>query len=252
MEVILKEMIFNDLKIETQEYLVGLNNVIDVGDEIGIPVYLRDEETFFFINDFKLKNKANRVFEKGAAEYNLYRGGAVVMILTKIEEEQAMLVVPDERYNWAKPVAGIAHFDEGFDLTKTGRRELGEEAFLFTLDEKNRKRIVPKGLKDAPNTNSLGFESAEVVECGEVVIDHFAINNDNRGFEAVMVWKVDFEEKFSYTHNEDWWQGGHSGIVAYAIAMDDQRFLGFFSGQQGFIPLPKYGLHPTLEGYIQK
>ena len=246
-------MTVDGLTPAARKFLWSLNKKgKEIEDDPGIPVYLRVDDFFFFVEGIKLKTDMNKEFEKKSAEHNLYRGGAVVMIETNINGTDAIIVVPDERHVWGKPIAGIAHHNEGMDLTKAGRRELGEEAFLFTMDANNRKRIVPKGLKDAPRINALGLESAEVVECGEVVISHFAINNDNRALEAVMVWEVDFDEDFSYTHNEDWWQGGHSGIVACAIAKDDQRFLGFFSGQQGFISFPEYNLHPTLLNYLKK
>ena len=250
-----------ELPITAKSFLASLNEATEsVANDPGIPVYLREGDDFFFVEDFILKSKANRAFEAGSADHGLYRGGAVVIINSllkrkvagRLHASMAVLVVPDERYGWAKPVAGIANHSEGFDLTLAGRRELGEEAFIFTLDAKNRKRIVPKGLKDAPMVNSLGLEAIECVEIGEVVIDHYAVNEKNRGLEAVMRWDLDISEPYSYTHNEDWWQGGHSGITAYAIDPISRQFIGVFSGQQGFIPIPEYGIHPTLEGFLDQ
>lgn len=259
--MIIKRTTVENLSSEARAWLISLNEKAgDMPNDPGIPVYLRQGDDFFFIENFVLKSKANRNFEAGAATHGLYRGGAVVIIncllkykvSDRLKALMALLVVPDERYGWAKPVAGIANFSEGLDLTKAGRRELGEEAFIFTLDPKNRKRIVPKGLMNAPMVNSLGLEAVQCVEIGEVLIDHYAVNEKNRGLEAVMRWELDISEPFSYTHNEDWWQGGHSGITAYAIDPQTKQVIGVFSGQQGFVPITSYGIHPTLLSYIEQ
>ena len=254
MQLDLKAMMFTDLLTEAQSFLLALNESVPSEEEEGIALYLRKGEEFYFINDFALKNKANLAFEKGASEHNLYRGGALVMIIAEIDGEKAMIVIPDQRYDWSRAFGGHVQFSEGMHLDVAGKRELGEEVFLFTLVKENRKRLVPKGLKDISNDNYLRLEITEMFESGEVKLDYFVVNEKNRALEAVMSWdlgSLDIEANYSCIHNEDWWEGGDAGIIVYAIALKDKRILGFFSGLQGFIPLPKYGFHPTLIGYFE-
>lgn len=237
-------MTFEGLTPGAKKFLLSLNKKgEDLEHDPGLPVYLRVDDFFFLVQSLKLKTDMHKTFEKRAAEHNLYRGGAVIMIQSNIWGTDSMIVVPDKNHRWAKPIVGLVHHDEGMDLIRAGRRKLNEEVSLFTWDKGSRKRIIPK---ESSHIDALGLNPEELVECGEVVLKYFDINNNNRAFEAVMVWEVDSEEEFSCIHNK------HSGLIPYAIALSDQRLLGVFSGQEGFLSLPEYGLHPSIENYLKK
>lgn len=216
------------------------------GDDPGIPVYLRDGEKFHFLREYKMATSANRHFEKNAPA-GLYRGGAVILV----KYQGGTLVVPDDRYGWFKPFAGIAQHDEGHDLTLTGFRELNEEAFVYDL--KKKKRFGPAGWSASTRSCSLGF-TVDAVD-----IDHFealknvgtAVNEDNRAYEAVLQWDISsIGEPFSVSLEESWWSGHHSGVSVYVMNDEDGSIRGVFSGQQGFVALPKLGIHPTLKAEL--
>lgn len=246
------------LSVEARAFLERINQAAaDVENDPGIPVYLRQGNNFLFLKDFILKTKANHNFEKGAAVYSFYRGGAVVVIKCHFvykaanQEKyfQVFLIVADDRYGFHKPITGIANHAEGLDLVTTAFRELGEEGFLFTLDTHHRSRIVPKGFKKASHHYFLNIKVVDFLELGELKLEYYTINENNRALEAVLLWDLEILEAFSYIHDEDW---EHLGITAYAMDVVSREIVGVFSGQQGFIPLSDYGLHSTLQDYINK
>lgn len=214
-------------------------------DDTGIPVYVVDANEAELIN-FSLATNANKEFEKSAPR-GLYRGGAVVLV----RWNDLTLAVYDDRYKWFKPFGGIAHFDEGSDLTKTGRRELCEEAFIFSLTRD--ARFLPSGVDEKITTTRGSLVTVQkVIETGEIKLIDYVVNEQNRSFEAVMEWEIDIPQNFSVSLEEDWWQGGASGIPVVALNKNG-AVAGYFSGQQGFVPLPPGSpatLHPTLKKYL--
>jgi hypothetical protein len=213
-------------------------------DAHGIPVYVLTAGDFSFVSDFKLPAKANKRFEKEAPA-ELYRGGAVIKVIC----QQGVLVVPDERYGWFKPFAGMARFAEGNDLSLTGGRELMEEAFVYDL--KKTTRFVPQGWKEKASLSSnLDFTVQTVREIGAVEIIGQSVNETNRALEAVMEWDISgLAEPFSVNLEERWWNGGRNGIPVFVIN-GDGAIAGVFSGQQGFLEIPKFGIHETLRKYL--
>lgn len=232
-------------------------------DDPGIPIYWKDGEVVFWISDFKLKSDANLAFEKAAAGYGLYRGGAVVILKTRLKykvcgsivKRDVLILIPDERYLLGKPIAGIAQFDEGDDLIKNAYRELAEELLIFTLDKEGEslKRIVPKGMA-LTHGNVLDIEISEFVEIGELSFQEYYFNEKNRALEIVTLWDIDYNREggFSCVHNEDWLNGGYSGFVVYAIDIRTHDRVGVFSGWQGFVPLSEYALHSSVMRYLSK
>ena len=215
------------------------------GDDPGIPIYLRDGERFIFLPEYKMASAANRAFEKDAPA-GLYRGGAVILVTY----QGGTLVVPDDRYGWFKPFAGIAQHDEGGDLVLAGIRELIEEAFLYDTREKA-LRFVPQGAGHGCElVSSLGFTARRTVEVGQVKLSHHAVNEANRSYEAVLTWDISaIGVSFSVSLEEEWWNKDKSGISVYVLN-NDGTLRGVFSGQQGFIALPALGIHPTLKSVL--
>lgn len=215
------------------------------GDDPGIPIYLRDGDRFIFLPEYKMASAANRAFERDAPA-GLYRGGAVILVTY----QGGTLVVPDDRYGWYKPFAGIAQHDEGGDLTLAGIRELIEEAFLYDTKEKA-LRFVPQGAGTGCELlSSLGFTAKRTVEVGQVKLSHYAVNESNRSYEAVLTWDISgIGVTFSVSLEEEWWNKDKSGISVYVLN-DDGTLRGVFSGQQGLIALPKLGIHPTLKSAL--
>lgn len=213
------------------------------GNDPGIPVYSKWSDGFYFISDFKLPTRANKKFEKEAPE-GLFRGGAVIKVICS----QGICVIPDERHGWFKPFAGIARHIEGRNLCLTGARELIEEAFVYDLEKKT--RFVPADYRDTAKNCTLDFTVEETVEVGEIGVLGYDLNATNRALEAVLEWNITgIRVPFSISLEEKWWAGGHNGVSVYTINPRGE-LVGVFSGQQGFIEIPKYGIHETLKKYI--
>lgn len=209
----------------------------------GIPVYLKWSDGFSFISDFKLPTRANKKFEKEAPE-GLFRGGAVIKVVC----HQGICVVPDERHSWFKPFAGIARYSEGHNLCLTGARKLLEEAFIYDPEKTN--RFVPADHLDAPKNCTLNFTVEKTIEIGEINVLGYEINKTNRALEAVLEWDITgIKVPFSISLEEKWWAGGHNGVSVY-IVNPNGELVGVFSGQQGFIEIPKYRIHETLKKYL--
>lgn len=240
----MKKVRLADLRAEQAIFLVNLANEFK-GQGFEIPVYAKDDNgDFALVEGAVLYHKGNKKFETEAPA-GLYRGGAMALVKTRY----GTLVVADERYNWFKAFAGIAHLDEGHDLTLTAYRELVEEGFIFSLDKKT--RFVPEGFSKASKGTGLAFSVETITEVGQTIFLGHEINEKNRALEAVIEWNISQLNNFSVNSDEDWFLGGHSGIVV--CAMDDRGNLtGYFSGQQGFIPFPSFGVHPTLAKYLGK
>jgi hypothetical protein len=228
---------------EIRSFLESLQ--IEKTIEEGLPVYVRSEdEDLLFIEDFELPSKANRKFEREAPK-GIYRGGAIIKVTCK----HGILVVPDERYGWFKPFAGLARYSEGRDLIAAGTRELIEEAFVYDIAKTT--RFVPKRCATrASTTCSLDFTVSNVQEVGEIQIIGWEINEKNRAFEAVLEWDItELEQEFSVSLEERWWSGGRNGVSVFVV---DRRgsIVGLFSGQQGFLKIHEFGVHETLRRYL--
>lgn len=237
----------DELRSSARDWLKTLPQA-QAGDP-GIPVYSRSNDRVFWVEDFSLATHANKEFEKGAAEHGLYRGGAVVMVYTPLGQ----IVCYDDRHQWWKPIAGIAHFSEGGDLLATAGRELLEELQLISCFDQQQKRFVPQDCGDANGKISLGY-TAEVVEVGGsvVIIDH-VFNDENRAYECRAQWITgDIPGSWSAVSGEEWFLSGKSGIV-WATLDDGSEgphgFSGFFSGQQGHVPVAKARRHPSLGSF---
>lgn len=240
----IKETNLNTLDIYQGNFLKKLSEEFSIsGNDPGIPVYSKQSDGFYFISDFKLPTKANKKFEKEVPE-GLFRGGAVIKVVCS----QGICVVPDERHGWFKPFAGIARHIEGRNLCLTGARELIEEAFVYDLDKKT--RFVPADHLDATKKCSLDFMVEKAVEVGEINVLGYDFNTTNRALEAVLEWDITrIRVPFSISLEEKWWSGGHNGVSVYTINPSGE-LVGVFSGQQGFIEIPKYGIHETLKKYL--
>ena len=225
----------------------------EAGDP-GIPIYttiydyaqgeaLEDGDVFLYPHKV-MATQFNKQFERDAPA-GLYRGGAIIRVVSSY----GTLVVPDERYGWWKPFAGIAQGDEGHDLTITGVRELIEEAFIY--DVKKTTRFVPVGTtKGTSRACRLGFEVSNVVEVGTIKAVGFELNEKNKAIEAVLEWDItSIDTPYSVSLEEEWWAGGQNGVSVYVIG-NDGTLNGVFSGQQGFIKIPSLGIHPTLQKYM--
>ncbi len=239
-------MRFEQLDTEAKEFLSDLARryADKVGE--GIPVYLRVGNDAQFIEDFVLPVGANKDFEAGAAEHNLYRGGATVLV----RAPQGLVVTYDDRYRWWKPIAGIARFAEGADLLQTAIRELMEELWVISVFDKQQKRYVPRGQGGADSNCYLGFH-AQVVELEtEVQILGHSFNDKNRAYECTARWDIaGIPGEFSCISQEESFLPGHFGIV-YAALDDTGKLVGYFSGQQGFVPAGTKKLHPSLAGIL--
>ena len=211
----------------------------------GLPAYLRlADDRFAFIGDYKLPQKGFKKLEQEGPA-GLYRGGSII----KVTSRYGVLVVPDERYQFFKPFAGMARYEEGHDLRLTGTRECLEEAFVYSLDKK--QRFVPAGRTDAIKVCTLDFEVAEIVEVGEFIHLAYDINEKNRALEAVLSWDItDIAVPFSVSLEEKWFSGGRNGVSVFVIDPKTREVVGLFSGQQGFQQIPEYGIHEVLARYL--
>lgn len=239
----IKKTSFDVLNGSQKSFLTELSKEFSADNDPGIPMYLKWSDGFSFVSDFKLPYQANKKFEREAPE-GLFRGGAVI----KVKCFQGICVVPDERHGWFKPFAGIARHSEGHNLCLTGARELLEEAFVYDLEKKT--RFVPVGYGDAVKSCTLNFNVEKTIEIGEIDVLGYEINTTNRALEAVLEWDITgIRVPFSISLEEKWWSGGHNGVSVYIIKSNGE-LVGFFSGQQGFIEIPKYGIHETLKKYL--
>lgn len=228
---------------EQRSYLDGLLRA--EGDDPGIPIYLRDGERFIFLPEYKMASVINRHFEE-TAPAGLYRGGAVILVTC----HSCTLAIPDDRYSWYKPFAGIAEHSEGYNLVLTGIRTLAEEAFLSNTKEKT-FRFVPQGTGTGCNlTSLLGFTAERSVEVGQIRLSHYAVNEINRAYEAVLTWdvsnigvpfSVSFEKQVLGNDKVSVYMLGHDGVLT-----------AVFSDQPGLIPLPRLDIHPTLLSIFQR
>ena len=235
-----------ELPEELRQYLTDLYKATTVDQSIKtmIPVYHRDGDNVYFIEDYILHD--NKTFEK-TAPAGLYRGGALLSLMT----DYGQVVIPDERFGWLRLIGGIARFDEGDDLTKTAIREaVVEELAVLSKDEKT--RFVPKGIDGVSlNITGWGFSAEQLQEIGEIeIVNHF-FNDANRALEIVVQWTVEGELKIF--HNEDWFKGGMSGITPMMVDYLG-RIVGIYSGRQGLIKIPAANvsmkLHPTLASIL--
>lgn len=229
---------------EQKNFLQSLPQATD--DDPGIPIFVRNGEIFSFIKEAKMPTAFDKEFDT-LAPPGLYRGGAVIMVTY----QDGVLVVPDERYHWFKSFAGVANYDEGYDLSMTGLRELLEEAFVYDIKKTN--RFVPVGSNSRCSRYCwLGFTVQQITEIGEIKHLGFAVNEKNRAYEAILEWNIDsIEGEISVAVDEDWWSGGHPGYPVFVMNKDGS-VRGIFSGQQGFQTIPDFGMHPTLTQYLQE
>jgi len=204
------------------------------------PVYYRDASgEVFFVADYVLTN--NKVFEK-TAPIGLYRGGALLKLLTK----DGQVVIYDERSQWLRLVGGIARFDEGSDLTKTAIREAIIEE-LAVLADSEKARLVPVGMKSSASLliPAWGITAERIEEVGLISeIKHY-FNDANKAFEIVVQWDISDLDGLEIFHQEDWFRGGRSGFVPMVI---DERgnVVGMYDGRHGYMSFPVKDLHPTL------
>jgi hypothetical protein len=240
----IKKTSFDTLGSFQKDFLVELVGEFPFSpSDPGIPVYSRWSDGFSFITNFILPTRANKKFEKEAPE-GLFRGGAVIKVVCS----QGICVVPDERHGWFKPFAGIARHSEGHNLCLAGARELLEEAFVYDLQKTT--RFVPGDHLDAPKNCTLNFTVERTIEIGEINLLGYEINETNRALESVLEWDITgIRVPFSISLEEKWWAGGNNGVSVYAINPSGE-LIGVFSGQQGFIEIPKYGVHETLQKYL--
>lgn len=231
---------------EQQDFLEALPRAKE-GDR-GIPIYIRQPDgSFAFLQGYNMATSANRQFERTAPQ-GLYRGGVVILV----RMHDHILVVPDDRYQWFKPFAGIACYDEGEDLCLSGMRELIEEAFIYDL--KKTTRYVPNDVSSSvpiSRSSSLGFEVGSLMSHGHVTQKGVAVNDTNKAYEAVVEWDISgIEVPFSIALEEEWWAKHWSGVSVYAMNRHTGAIEGVYSGQQGFLELPKLGIHPTLKAEL--
>ena len=204
------------------------------------PVYFKSADGVFLVQDHILTN--NKVFEATAPQ-GLYRGGALLKILTK----EGQVVIYDERYKWLRLIGGIARYDEGIDLTKTAVREaVVEELSVLTNGEKT--RLVPAGTSGMVGLSieSWGITAEEIEETGSLSEVTYFFNEKNRAFEIVIQWDISDRDNLILLHSEDWFRGGRSGFIPFVIN-DKGEVIGLYDGRHGYIPMPVSLLHPTLK-----
>ncbi len=239
-------MKFTELKKEAQDFLNQLKEGY-ANDAESMPIYLRQGDEAIFIEDFPLPVKANGEFEKGAAQHDLYRGGAMTMVYS----EHGQLVTFDDRQSWWKPIAaGIAKFEEGDDLMKAAKRELLEELWVLSCFSKEQRRFVPNGYTEdsLSHVDLLGYDAQIVeLETAHQFMKH-VFNDKNRAYECVASWNLEnIPGPWTALNEEDaWFLPGKAGLVLSAID-EDGNLNGFFSGQQGFVPAGTNKLHVSIE-----
>lgn len=238
----IKEITMQELPVTVSMGLTELDKIIPESKKSAIPVFWKGPTSVFFITDFVLRD--NRLFEKNIApEHNLYRGGGLLDIVVNGKR----VVIPDERFGWLRPIGGIARFSEGNDLIQTAVREaIYEELCVLSEDEK--EKFVPEGFSMVDLSTKMNFSAEKIKNIGKIMLLGYCFNEENKGFEAVVQWRID-GIKVKILHNEDWFAGGLSGIVPLAID-DFGRVTGIYSGRQGLIDIPIANevmkQHPTL------
>lgn len=235
---------FQNLNDLQKHKLLSMGEICEniVNEKTGVPIYYISNNQVHLISDYVLINV--KAFESEKLE-NLYRGGGVMIIRLK----DCDVVIPDDRYQWLRPVGGIAKPNEAINLEETAIREsIIEELGIYSRD--GSIRYIPNGAKishkDVRNIhNYWNFTPKEVEYVGHITKE-FILNFDNQTFEAVLYWHIPLNARdLIVLHQEDWFTGGASGITPLAID-DNNRVIGVFSGRQGYFPLPFTRIHPTV------
>lgn len=221
---------------EKKEYLLSL----EAGKNQTPAYYKNDNGDVFFIADYVLTN--TKIFEK-TAPTDLYRGGALLEVLTK----EGRIVIYDERYKWLRMVGGIARFTEGSNLMKTAIRE-GVIEELSVLANGEKTRLVPIGMSESMGLTigGWGITTEGIEETGSLSVIKTSFNEANRAFELVVRWDISDYDGLIILHSEDWFRGGRSGFIPFVIN-DKGEVIGLYDGRHGFVPMPVSLLHPTLK-----
>jgi len=193
---------------------------------------------YLFVEDAPMPIKANKMMVD--APPGLYRTGINGVLRTV----HGVLAVPDERPKWWKPLpAGFAKHEEGDDLLQGAFREYREEVVIFSLDRK--LQFVPRGVPPGFTVPSLGIDKIEAAtEVGVIVPKAFHVNKVEKVIELIFEHDLtSLPEKHSVAYDDDWFQGGHFG--APVVTLNNGRFTGFYSGQQGYVAAVDYKFHPT-------
>ena len=243
-------MNFSQLDKKAQDFLNGL--VANAKDKIKpidkvIPIYWRDtEDNAVLVEDWTLPWACYKDFEKSGKDYNIYRGGAGVVV----EGPDGTLTVTDERNKTLKlfPIGISTGIQEGDSLKITAMRELLEELFLFSLDHKTRylpvdfeKHLFLESL--ATYSSALNIKFAAVSFVGKLQLMRCYFNEMNSAYEEIYYWDIRSLKEFSAVCEEDWFRGGNSAIPVLA---KKGEVTTIYTGQQGAQNLDEYSLHPAM------
>lgn len=248
----IKEIGINSLQTEQIEFLEKVGVIVNNSNPVtedGIPVYIKIDNEMLFIYDYVLKD--NKAFEKDRKDVAggelLFRGGGV---LIPVIGNQCVAIF-DERHSWFRPIGGIAKFNEGQDLEMAAVRE-GVIEELLVSDSKEHNRIVPPIIGDT-STLSLAAHNWSMKFTGVAVVGSvttsYTLNDENGAFECVVKWELPWSANYyKVFHQEDWFEGGPSGIVP--VTLDKfGNITGYWSGRQGYVSLPVQKIHPTLQKF---
>ncbi len=236
----------NDLSREAALFINTLNS--NRKSDRSMPLYLKDADRVFFIEDAPVPMGADLAFTEEAAKHNLYRGGGTVLVRCR----HGKIVVFDDRYHYWKGFGGVADFSEATSLLKTAQRELMEEVFIVTPITNQPKRFVPKGLKgeDSIFIKELNY-TAKVVEL-ETGLDirGYYLNPNDQFLTLVAEWFIDTDKPFTAIISEDEWPFIGRPNITPVVIDHNGEFVGYFSGQQGFVPTTK-NKKPRLHKYLK-
>lgn len=216
----------------------------------GIPIYLRNGGEAILITGGLCPVAKQKLFEETTVGTEFFRGGATILVETHL----GIIVAPDERHLWFRPIpGGVANgFTEGIDPIINALREFEEE--LFITDQERKVRLCPAGVIN-PDLFSryLKVQTSRVRTVGELALVSQYFNEDNRAYESVFQWDISEEENYLAVCQEEWALGneGEAGINLLTLDLEEKKVTGLFSGRQGLIPIPDYGLHPAFAKYTQ-
>jgi hypothetical protein len=243
----MQRMLFQGLTSKQQGFLTDLKQAAEEKikpNDPEIPVYAKIAGQATLIEDWLLPWSARGPFGKSGSGLDLYRGGAGVFVYTM----DGIVGVPDERSQWIKPLPiGISTgIEEGADLSITAIRELTEELFVMSLDQKF--RYLPteaEAFNPTKFSPAFNLEVTDLVFHGNLSLQKDYFNEPESAYENIFGWDISDIPEFTIACQEDWFKGGNSGIVV--VTVQDETITKVFSGQQGAIPLTKYEMHPAMK-----
>lgn len=224
-----------ELSVLQRSFLDGVPN--DDHSANSIPVYVRVGEDYAFVQGVHCPYGRRNEFK--LAPEGLFLSGVSIFILVK----QGICVVPDRRFGgvFQATAQGWAIRGEGGLPEHNALRELGEEAYVYTVDDtfnmSCKVELVPQGMSPRGRIPSINLELPNFREFGNIRFLRVNENHAQRVIEFVYCWDLrDVSESICLIHDDDLPWGGFIG--SNPVVLDyNGKLTHICSGQQGILPL---------------